>query len=314
MGADAVVGKLNGRTVTLAELDARAIRENLGQYQALYELRRRVLDEIVDDALLADAAAKRGMTTDELIAKEVASNIEEVTDAEVAVFYADQGFALRGQTLESIGPRIEEFLVRQSEATARRTFLDELRDGVDVEVLLPAPRVQVAVAAAEPIRGPVDAPITIVEYGDFECSYCSRVVPTLNEIFETYPDKVRLVFRDFPLPGHANAQIASEAGHCAHAQGKFWQLHDLAFENQRALTADDLKKYAAELSLDMDKFNACLDGREQKARVEALHETGKSLGVTGTPAFFVNGRFVNGAQPFEEFKRVIDEELGTPSS
>ena len=126
---------------------------------------------------------------------------------------------------------------------------------------------------------------------------------------DTYGDKIRLVFRDFPLPFHDNAHIASEAAQCAHEQGKFWDYHDKLFENQRALEPDNLKQYAADLELDTTAFNTCLDSREFKADVEQDHQDGQQYGVSGTPAFFINGRFISGAQPFEAFARIIDEEL-----
>ncbi|MCP3980464.1 MAG: thioredoxin domain-containing protein [bacterium] len=126
---------------------------------------------------------------------------------------------------------------------------------------------------------------------------------------ETYGDHVEIVFRDFPLPFHNNAQMAAEAGQCAHAQGKFWEYHDVLFNNQKALGADQLKKYAADLGLDTGRFDKCLDSGEFTEQVKADHAEGAAAGVTGTPAFFVNGRFLSGAQPFDAFKQIIDEEL-----
>jgi protein-disulfide isomerase len=126
---------------------------------------------------------------------------------------------------------------------------------------------------------------------------------------DTYGDKIRLVFRDFPLPFHDNAHIASEAAQCAHEQGKFWDYHDKLFENQRALGADNLKTYATDIGLDGEAFNACFDSGRFKSRVDQDYQYGQTVGVTGTPAFFINGRFLSGAQPFEAFKAIIDEEL-----
>ena len=126
---------------------------------------------------------------------------------------------------------------------------------------------------------------------------------------ETYGDKVQLVFRDYPLGFHDKAQISAEAGNCAHEQGQFWAYHDKMFENQRALDRDSLIKYANELQLDSDKFTACLDSNKYAADVQQDFKEGSDIGVTGTPAFFINGRFLNGAQPYEAFAAIIDEEL-----
>jgi len=117
------------------------------------------------------------------------------------------------------------------------------------------------------------------------------------------------VFRDFPLPMHGQAHQAAEAAQCANSQGKFWQYHDKLFENQRALQPDNLKQYAQELGLDGDKFATCLDSGEFRAEVDEDQKAGQRLGVTGTPAFFINGRFLNGAQPFEAFQTIIEDEL-----
>jgi len=160
-----------------------------------------------------------------------------------------------------------------------------------------------------PSKGPADAPVQIVEFSEFQCPYCGRVEPTVQQILSTYGDKVRLVFADFPLPMHNNAQGAAEAAQCAAAQGKFWEYHDVLFANQRALEVDKLKSYAADLGLDTDAFNTCVDQATYRSQVQSHQAIGRELGVTGTPAFFINGRFLNGAQPLDAFSSIIDDEL-----
>lgn len=128
-------------------------------------------------------------------------------------------------------------------------------------------------------------------------------------MFDTYGDKIHFVYREYPLPNHQNARGAAEAGQCANEQGKFWPYHDRLFANQQRLSASDLKQHAANLGLDMAKFNACVDSRKYKAAVDADIAEGNDIGVDGTPAIFINGRMISGAQPFEAFKKVIDEEL-----
>jgi protein-disulfide isomerase len=124
-----------------------------------------------------------------------------------------------------------------------------------------------------------------------------------------YAGKVRLVFRNFPLPFHSKAPKAAEAGLCANEQGKFWEMHDQMFGNQQALSPDDLKASAKKLGLDSAKFDSCLDSSKYAAQVKKDAEAGKEAGVSGTPAFFINGRMISGAQPFEKFKEIIDQEL-----
>ena len=161
----------------------------------------------------------------------------------------------------------------------------------------------------DPVKGPATAKITIIEFSDFQCPFCARAVPTMEQIFKTYGDKVRLVYRDFPLSFHQYAQKSAEAAECADEQGKFWEYHDSLFANQNALDIDSLKKYASDTKLDTAKFNECLDSGKYAEEVQKDFKDGQSAGVRGTPAFFINGRLVSGAQPFETFKKIIDEEL-----
>jgi protein-disulfide isomerase len=167
----------------------------------------------------------------------------------------------------------------------------------------------VEVAATGPATGPATAPVTIVEFSDFQCPFCSRLTPTLDQVKKKYGDKVRIVFRQFPLPMHQNAQKAAEAALCANDQGKFWQLHDAMFGNQAALGVDQLKAKAVELGLKADDFNKCLDSGAKVAVVEADKKAGSEAGVNGTPAMFINGRFLSGAVPLEQVTSVIDDEL-----
>ncbi len=168
---------------------------------------------------------------------------------------------------------------------------------------------KVDIPADSPAFGPATAKVTIVEWSDFECPFCSRVGPTLAKIKEAYPKDVRVVFRHQPLSFHANAKLAAEAAHAAHEQGKFWEYHDKLFANQKALDRASLEKYAQELGLNVSKFKAALDQGKFKAKVEADAAAGVAVGANGTPTFFINGREFVGAQPFESFKRVIDEEI-----
>ncbi len=167
------------------------------------------------------------------------------------------------------------------------------------------------VSADEPAWGPADATIVIVEYSDFQCPYCKMFVEnTYARLRQTHGDRVRFVYRDFPLDSiHPRARPAAEAAQCAHEQGKFWEYHDLLFANQQALEASDLKRYAQQLGLNMEQFNACVDTRKYQASVEADVQAGLRQNVTGTPTFFINGQALVGAQPFEAFQAVIAQFL-----
>jgi len=168
-------------------------------------------------------------------------------------------------------------------------------------------RVQVPLTGSA--RGPESAQVTIVEFSDFQCPFCSRVVPTLDELQKEFPTQVRIFFRHFPLPFHVNAEPAAEAAVAAEAQGKFWEMHDKLFANQKDLSAPALEVYAQQIGLDLTKFRAALQSRAWKARVDTDAELGRQVGVEGTPTLFIDGRPVVGAQPIDEFRRVVDDEI-----
>jgi protein-disulfide isomerase len=161
-----------------------------------------------------------------------------------------------------------------------------------------------------PVRGPESAPVSIVEFSDFQCPFCRRVTPTMSQLRADYGDKVRIVFKNLPLSIHPKAPAAHAAAEAAHRQGKFWEMHDRIFANQGQLEPEVFERYAKEIGLDMKQYRADVASSEVKERIAKDVAEARSLGVTGTPGFFINGRFVSGAQPYGTFKRLVDEELG----
>lgn len=311
-----VVATVNGEKITLADLD----KELQGKLRSMeqehreqiYKLREQGLEQLVVTRLVEAEAKKKGVSEEELLKAEIESKVVPPTAEEVKAFF-DAGAARMppGVSFEDMKHRIEQFLLQQKQGQAMMAYIDGLKAANKVELKLEKPEVPpVEVAATGPAKGGGEkAPVTIVEFSDFQCPFCSRVNETIDQVMKTYGDKVRLVFRDYPLPFHEQAPKAAEAAQCAHEQGKFWEMHDKLFANQRALQVADLKKYAGELGLDQAKFDGCLDSGKMEAVVKKNLEEGGAAGVEGTPAFFINGRLVSGAQPFEEFKRVIDKEL-----
>lgn len=170
--------------------------------------------------------------------------------------------------------------------------------------------VQFEITKNDHILGDFNAPITLVEFSDFECPFCERHYPTLKKILNDYKGKVRLVYKHFPLSFHPNAQKAAEASECADEQGKFWEYHDKLFENQpNGYSLEKFKQWAKDLGLNTSKFNECLDSGKYAQKVQADYQEGIQKGVQGTPATFVNGQLVSGALPYEVFKQIIDQEL-----
>lgn len=165
-----------------------------------------------------------------------------------------------------------------------------------------------------PVKGPADAPVTIVEFSDLECPFCRTVLPTVRELMDLYPNKVRWVFKHNPLNFHRNAQLAHQAALAAGEQGKFWEMHDLVFANQREMSREHLFAHARTLELDMVRFENDIDREDFKSSIQADLEEGRKLGVPGTPMFFINGRRVSGAKPLQEFRALVELALKEAST
>ncbi|MCL4837192.1 MAG: DsbA family protein [Thermoanaerobaculia bacterium] len=301
------VAEIDGQPITMAELE----QSVAGQLAQLDKQRRELLEQnlgrLIEEKLLEREALARGVTKEALTATEISAKVQPVTDADVDAWYEANKARLGGRAKESIAPQIQQFLANERGTEARAGFLSSLREKYKVRILLEPHRVKVA--ATGPAKGPAGAPITIVEFSEFECPFCARVNPTLDQVRATYGDKVRIVFRHLPLPMHANAFKASEASLCADEQGKFWEMHDAMFADQRNLGVDALKAKAASIGLDAARFDECLDSGRHAAQVQADLAEGQQVGANGTPTFFINGRLLSGAQPFEAFKELIDDEL-----
>jgi protein-disulfide isomerase len=304
----AVVAVVNGKEITEQELFER-VRGEMSKLEAqMYEVRRNGAEELISDFLLEQTAQARGLTKDQLLQQEVDAKVGEVTDKEVDNFYAANQARIR-KPLDEVRPQLLNYLQQNKLTEARRIYLKSLRDKAQVKVYLTPPIVDVSAEDA-PFKGPPSAPITIVEFSDFQCSYCKRVVNVLEQVLERYPDKVKLAFRDFPIVNiHPQAEKAAEAAHCAGEQGKFWEFHDLLFDKQDTIPTANFAEHAKTLGLEVSSFQTCLDGRKYQEKVERNYAAGVKAGVSGTPAFFINGRLLSGAQPLEAFKAVIDEEL-----
>jgi protein-disulfide isomerase len=311
----AVVARLDGETVTEGELDDSVkgglSRADIDHMEKRHQVRSEGLDALINKKLIDKKAKAAGQPADAFLEKEVYAKVQVPTDAEEKALY-DQAVA-GGKELppfEQVKSEIADFIRSRKREMALKTYTDGLRKEAKVETLLPPLLLpKVAVEAVGPSKGDASAPITIVEFSDYECPFCGRAEPTVKEVVDQYKGKVRLVYREYPLSIHEHAQKASEAALCADEQGKFWEMHEKLFANQTALAVDKLKSYAKDLSLDTTKFDKCLDGGEKAKSVAASLKAGEDVGVSGTPAFFINGRPLFGAVPAERFKEIIDAEL-----
>jgi protein-disulfide isomerase len=312
------LAEVNGAAITVEDLEG-ALGAQLRQLeQQIYVLKRKQLDALIGERLVAQEAAARGMSVAALLDAEVTGKVGLVTEQEVEAFYQANKARLRGEEV-TLREQIRTYLQQQKLAAQRTQFVEALRSQAKVVDRLQAPpivRVEVPVDGAA-IRGAADAPVTIVEFSDFHCPFCKRVQPTLAQLLERYPGKVRLAYRDYPIDGlHPQARKAAEAARCARDQGKFWEYHDLLFAGPPSATPEALERYAGQAGLDVAAFGACLSGGVHRAAVQRDVDEAGRLGISGTPGFFINGRPLTGAQPLEAFVRVIEEELaasGTPA-
>ncbi len=311
-----VAAQVGNETISMADLEQSVAIELARLDQQRQNLLDRRLNQLIGDRLMAQEAARRGIPPAKLLHDEVMAKTPPVTEAEINAFIAQNRARMPKADDAQLRPRVAQYLEQQRANQQRETFIASLRAQTPVRVYL---------KEAEPVRvkidpkvgfawGPPEAPVTIVEFSDFQCPFCRGVVATLKQVAARYPDRVRVVFRDFPIPSlHPDAPLAHEAARCAGEQGQFWPYHDLLFE-RTTVNPPALKQYASDLKLDAQKFGQCLDSGRYRAAVEADVTEGTRLGVSGTPTFFINGRPLVGNVPLSDFQRAVERELAQSAS
>jgi protein-disulfide isomerase len=279
-----------------------------------YEVEKEALDRTINDVLLLAEAHLRGVAPEEIVRKEVTEKLHPPTEAEVVKFYSENKARITGD-LDSVRNQIANYLQDQDQQRWQLTLSERLRKGADIRLLISGPEaVSISISTDDdPSRGDANAPVTIVEFTDFQCPACAAMQPVLEEVLKSYGNKVRFVVRDFPLSLHANASKAAEAADAAYAQGKFFEYAALLFKRQSALDVPSLKKYATELGLDRARFDAAVDGGTYAAEVQHDIDDGRMYGVESTPTIFVNGMVLKTLSA-EALRAVIDRQLAAGSS
>ena len=303
----AVVATVQGQPIASEDLTnalrGELLRLEIQRYQTL----REKLDDLIANKIFSLEAAQRGVSVQQFVHDEISAKIQTVTPEQVQAFYEANKNRIK-QPLEKVSEQITSYLQQQAQERRRQALLKELQPRYPVTVALRAPTVEVA-TEGEPSLGPTSAPVTIVEFSDFQCPYCRQAQDTLKRLMAAYEGKIKLVFRDFPLRSiHPQAQKAAEAAQCAAEQQKFWPYHDKLFASTN-LQMDELKKFAQELELNMEQFTSCLDSSKYAAGIDADMQAGQQAGVNATPAFFVNGYPLSGAASYERFKELVDAAL-----
>jgi protein-disulfide isomerase len=322
--AESPVARIDGKPIPYAELAART-RDKLALEQREYDAQLKRLslsnararskeqegefDKLIDEHVLALEAAARKTTAAALLN---AVKAAAPTDAELHAFYDEHRADVSRLPFEAVKPQIEEYLQGEASDAARQRYLETLRD--KYHAVLGWEPLREQLDASGPERGPADARITIVEFSDFQCPYCRRLAPILKQLQDANPTQVRLVFRNLPLRTlHPDAARAAQAGVCANSQGKFWEMHDAMYADQSALGEAALDETALRLGLDPQAFKDCMKSAEDTA-IKTDEAAAERLGLSGTPISFVNGRYVNGAQPLSKWQALIDDELRRTAS
>jgi protein-disulfide isomerase len=317
--ADDIVATFDGQRISSADLEAKTgakVEAKRAEYEAnvrrlrlnfereRQDFEERMLGSMVDEGVLASEAKARKTTPEQLLA---ALKSAPVTEADVKTFYEEKKAQIT-QPFEVVAPQIKDYLQKAAFESARREYLDGLRAKYHAKVLL-SPR-RDDVQATGPERGPRAAPVTLIEFSDFQCPFCGRMEPTLQRVLAKYPTQVRLIYRNYPLADiHPNAEKAAEAALCALEQGKFWEMHDLMFADQGALDVAGLKAKARRIGLRAEVFDSCLDTGKEATAVSNDKAAGEALGIVGTPATFVNGRYLSGEISEKDLVALIEDEL-----
>jgi protein-disulfide isomerase len=299
-----VVARVSGADLTLSDLQQFEGGKLLQAEFQYYLNERKALEELIDNRLLADEARKKGIPLEQLLETEVYKNVKDPTEDQLEVYY--EGLDTQ-DSFQSVHDDVLQHIRELRRGKARAAYVEQLRKQAEIHIELLPPSAQVDIAKAY-ARGSASAPVVLVEFADYQCPYCQKVNTQIQQLKKEYGDKLTVVYKDFPLPMHHGSEKAAEASRCAGEQGKFWEYHDVLFYS-KLTELDALKEHARVLKLDGDRFDTCLDSGAEAAAVKKDLDEAKSLGLTGTPSFFVNGHFFSGVVDYAALKDIVNQQL-----
>ena len=303
---DPVLVEIGGTKITLSQFEQKEPNALFQAKNTFYDSEKKAVDKFVDTYVLEKQAEKEKMTVDELLQKHVDALLPpDPSEDALRVFY--EGIPKVQAPFEDLRPRIVETIRQTRKDKAKAAYIKSLRDEMNVAIVMGAPRAPVSLKDT-PIRGAANAPVMIIEFADYECPYCQQITATLDKVAADYNGKVALAYKDTPLPMHSHAQKAAEAAHCAGVQGKYWEYHDVLFQNKQ-LETTALKETARKLNLNGDAFDKCLESGETSSIVKTQIAEAASYNVQGTPSFLINGRFFEGVLSYDQLRTAIEEEL-----
>jgi protein-disulfide isomerase len=314
-GGDAdVVAEMDGDAIRAPELETRAAAALARIRQEEYDTRKAILDQLLEERLVAREAADRHIAVEALMRQEVDDKAPPPAAAEVGALLEQVKAQTKGRDPAEVRRQIEQSFRERNRQERRAAFVRELKGKYRVRIALIPPRVEVPVPPSAPSLGAEKATVTVVEYLDYQCPYCKRAQATVDELLKSYKGKIRFVHRDFPIQGHPRSFPAAQAARCAGEQGKFWDYHRGMLTSGLPLEDGDLRTLASGLGLKADAFSACVTSGRYDADIKASLQSGATLGVDSTPTFFINGRRLTGARPVAQFQEIIDEELARAGS
>jgi protein-disulfide isomerase len=311
-----VAAKVGEQEISMGQLEAPLVTQLFEHKREMYRLKREKLDDMIVEALLQQEAAARKIAVQQLVNDEVVSKGVPVSEAEVDQYYLENRAKLaewKG-SLDELRNRIRSALQQQQTYQKVIEYARSLESKYPVADYLEEPVSPYAVLNVEgsPVAGPEDAAVTVFEFSDYECPSCRQAHEVVKKVRAHFGQRIRWVFKDYPLKMHEHAREAAEGARCAGDQGKFWEFQDLLYGSKEALTRDHILKLAKDLGLSMELFGPCFDGGKHKDAVEKDLAEAKKAGLDRTPSFLINGRLVTGSHSFERFVQMIDEELKKP--
>jgi protein-disulfide isomerase len=305
-----VVAEVDGSKITLAQFENKRPSALFQARNSFFETEKKAVEEYIDDYLLERQAQKEGITVDQLLVKNVNEKIaKDPDDAALRIYYEGVNTT---EPFEAVRGTILDHIRETRMAKAKASYIQVLRGQANIIVDVAAPRIEVSLKNT-PVRGTSGAPLTVVEYADFECPYCQQVQPVLDKLETEFKGKLLFAYKDLPLPMHSHAQKAAEAVQCAGLQNKYWEYHDLLFKTKE-LEVPQLKTGARQLGLEPAAFDKCLDSGERADAVKAGLDEATKLGLQGTPSFFLNGRFFSGSMSYDQMRQMMEEELKRAST
>lgn len=308
-----MAARVGEEVISKEMLDAPIAQRLLDLQREIYGIERERLDQLIMETILRKEARERQLTVDQLLNESIPKSSLDVTDEEVERYRQENAERLRDWrgAEEELHARIKGFLVQQKRFREVAKYAKSLEAKYKVSVYLREPevmRTRVAISGS-PSMGPAEAAVTVVEFSDYQCPACRQAHETVLKVREMFKDRIKWVFKDFPLKKHKDSRRAAEAAHCAADQNKFWDFQNVLYSSSGELNDDRLVQIAQDLGLDKDRFSQCLNDGKYKAAVEKDIEEALKAGVDSTPVFVFNGKMMVGALPEDQFKTIIEEEL-----